>query len=289
MPTRLEVIAVLETVAGLRVLGPGDLPELTALLHLDPVHNVFVAHRVETTGLQPRWLGGQVWGYHEGGRLVSACHAAANLVPVGASPEALEAFAERAAVLGRTSSSIVGFSDQVRWLWNRLAPTWGPARSLRMDQPYLAIDRPPPIPGDPRVRRVLVDELDVVYPASVAMFTEEVGQSPEVPHRHAYRARVAHLIARGWAFAIIEDGRVVFKAELGAVSARSCQVQGVYVDPALRGRGIAGPAMASVVRFALAEVAPVVTLYVNGHNVAARRAYERAGFVQTSTFASVLF
>jgi uncharacterized protein len=31
-----------------------------------------------------------------------------------------------------------------------------------------------------------------------------------------------------------------------------------------------------------------VTLYVNDHNTAARRAYERAGFRHTETFASIL-
>jgi predicted GNAT family acetyltransferase len=40
---------------------------------------------------------------------------------------------------------------------------------------------------------------------------------------------------------------------------------------------------------ALADIAPVVSLYVNAGNVAARSAYRRAGFRQTATFATVLF
>ncbi len=39
--------------------------------------------------------------------------------------------------------------------------------------------------------------------------------------------------------------------------------------------------MAAVVRLALRDIAPVVSLYVNEHNVAARAAYARAGFEQT--------
>jgi predicted GNAT family acetyltransferase len=40
---------------------------------------------------------------------------------------------------------------------------------------------------------------------------------------------------------------------------------------------------------ARATIAPVVSLYVNDFNIAARRAYEKVGFSQVSTFASVLF
>ncbi len=153
----------------------------------------------------------------------------------------------------------------------------------------MTIREPSPLAPDRSVRRVLIDELDVLYPASVAMFTEEVGVSPEVDGAAHYRARVAALISRGWAFARIEEGRVVFKAEVGVATASACQIQGVYVAPELRGRGLAAPAMAAVVSMALRDIAPVVTLYVNQGNTAARRAYELAGFTRTATFTTVLF
>jgi predicted GNAT family acetyltransferase len=47
--------------------------------------------------------------------------------------------------------------------------------------------------------------------------------------------------------------------------------------------------MAAVVQIALKEIAPVVSLYVNAHNVAARAAYRRVGFVQTGTFSTLMF
>ena len=72
------------------------------------------------------------------------------------------------------------------------------------------------------------------------------------------------------------------------MSPEACQLQGVYVRPDQRGRGVAAPALAAVVEQARATIAPVVTLFVNDHNTAARRAYERVGFQQTDTFASIL-
>jgi predicted GNAT family acetyltransferase len=153
----------------------------------------------------------------------------------------------------------------------------------------MVIDAPSPVPPDPLVRRLTIDDFDTVYPASVAMFTEEVGVSPEADGAGYYRARVAQLLSRGWSFARIENGRVLFKAEVGLATPQVCQVQGVYVDPQARGQGLAAPGMAAVIEMALADIAPVVSLYVNAGNVAAKAAYRRAGFVQTATFATVLF
>lgn len=280
---------MLRTTPGLQRLGPADLPRMRQLLDRDPVTNVFVDSRVQQSRLDPRLLGAQIWGYGTGGTLDSACHVGANLVPVEGHPTALRVFAEQAAAQPRSCSSLVGLQDAVGPLWEQLEPSWGPARSFRPDQPFMSIRQPSPVRPDPAVRRVVIDELDVLYPASVAMFTEEVGVSPEIDGAAHYRARVAQLISRGWAFARIEDGRVVFKAEVGVATSRACQIQGVYVDPQLRGHGIAAPAMAAVVGMALRDIAPVVTLYVNEGNIAARRAYERTGFRRTATFTTVLF
>ena len=82
---------------------------------------------------------------------------------------------------------------------------------------------------------------------------------------------------------------VVFKAEVGSVTPHVCQVQGVWVPPDLRGRGLAARGMAAVAKISLASIAPVVTLYVNDYNAPARAAYLRAGFTETGTFMSVLF
>jgi hypothetical protein len=82
---------------------------------------------------------------------------------------------------------------------------------------------------------------------------------------------------------------VLFKAEFGAVTRSVCQVQGVWVDPPLRGRGLSVGGMAAVVEAALHSVSPVVSLYVNDFNVPALAAYRRVGFTDVGMFMSVLF
>lgn len=275
----------------IRVLGAPDLSEFLALAAQDPVVNVFVDHRARTTGLDPRWLGGEVWGRFVGGELVAACHVGANLVPVQCDASSAAAFARRAVRVGRRSSTVVGPQDAVAAMWQAIGGDWGEPREIRWSQPHLQTDRAPDVEPDPRVRVTTRDDLEALYPACVAMYTEEVGISPEESGgADLYRARVLQLIARRWSFARFDDtGRVVFKAEVACASPHAAQVQGVYVPPDLRGQGLATHGMAAVVEQVRREIAPVVSLYLNDWNTSARTAYERAGFRESARFATIMF
>lgn len=282
-----------------RVLDDTDAHAVVELCERDPVANVFVLSRVSAVGASPRRLGGELWGVVRSGRLVSACWAGANVVPVEADSAALDVFASRASRHGRRCSSIVGPADAVLGLWERLEPVWGTARDVRPDQPLMVLDGPPTVPADPEVRRTTAADLEVLVPACVSMFTEEVGYSPELGDGGAaYRRRVAELVQNGRSFARLGSVRgkpqIIFKAELGAVAPGVVQVQGVWVHPSRRGEGLAAPGMAAVAALArhdgtLNGRPPVVSLYVNGFNQRAVAAYERVGFRRVGTFATVLF
>ncbi|HEY9438318.1 MAG TPA: GNAT family N-acetyltransferase [Streptomyces sp.] len=274
-----------------RVLDPGELPAALAVLESEPVSNAFVTSRVQAAGLDPWRLGGEMWGWYTEGRLRSLCYSGANLVPICATPEAVRGFAERARRAGRRCSSIVGPAEPTALLWRLLEPNWGPAREVRPNQPLMVTESPSAeVAPDPLVRRVRKEDMDILMPACVSMFTEEVGISPLAGDGGLlYQARVAELISAGRSYARIENGRVVFKAEIGAATTGACQIQGVWVAPEFRGRGLSETGMAAVLRYALADVAPVVSLYVNDFNTAARRAYARVGFRETGAFMSVLF
>ncbi|MDO8151905.1 DUF4081 domain-containing GNAT family N-acetyltransferase [Isoptericola sp. b408] len=288
--------------AGARVLGAEDLVEARRVCAREPVTGVLAAARLDIAlhvGLAA--AGGQVWGYPAAGDLRAVCWAGANLVPVVPSAldrsdadDAVAAFAAVAREQGRRSSSIVGERRTTLRLWELLSPVWPPPREVRTDQPSLVLDHDPQIDPDPRVRVSDLSELDLVLPACVRMFTEEVGYSPVAGGGSAYAARVRALIAERRSYVRIDPDdtgapRVVFKAELGAVAGGVAQVQGVWVDPELRGRGLAASGMAAVVALTRQHVAPVVSLYVNGFNAPALATYRRVGFTQVGTFATVLF
>jgi predicted GNAT family acetyltransferase len=281
---------VLTTRHGVRVLAAADVPAFVDLANQDPVVNVFALHRAHTTNLEPRWLGGEMWGRFDGGRLVAACHVAANLVPVQASAEDAVVFAERALSRRRSASTIVGPQSAVRPFWDEVAPQWGQPRDVRWDQRHLVLDGPPVVQPDHGVRAGVQGDISTLYPACVAMYTEEVGVSPEAGGGgDLYRARVAQLIGRGWSFVRYDGDELVFKAEVACATENAAQIQGVWVPPHRRGEGLASAGMAAVVHQVRARISPTVSLYVNDWNVAARKVYERVGFVETTRFATVMF
>lgn len=277
-------------ISRVRALGPDDVPEFLRLVARDPVVNVFADYRARTTRLDRRWLGGEVVGRFVDNVLVAAVHIGANLVPIQVGPEDIEDLADPALSGRRTVSTIVGPEQAVDALWAAIGPRWGKVRERRPRQPHMEFAGTSLVEPDPLVRRTEPGEIDLVYPACVAMYTEEVGLSPEWGGGgDLYKTRVRQLIAKGWQFSRIEEGRVVFKAEVACASPYAAQVQGVYVVPDRRGEGLATRGMAAVAELVRAEIAPAVSLYVNEHNTGARIAYERTGFVETARFTTIMF
>jgi len=277
---------LLRPVDGRRISVVRDVAAVNRVLAADPVGSCMVAARVADHGVDPLAIGGELWTRRRAED--SLCYAGANLIPLRGDRADLVAFADRALSTPRRCSSLVGRADLVLPMWDRLQHGWGPARDVRDRQPLLALSSRPRCAVDPGVRRVRVDELDAYLVAAVDMFIGEVGIDPRVGDGgRGYRRRVASLIAAGRAFARFEQGRVVFKAEIGSQSPAVGQIQGVWVHPEWRGHGV-GTAGTAAVSAAVVQTGRIASLYVNGYNTVARAAYARVGFSEVGNFATVL-
>jgi len=273
-----------------RQLGETERGAVERFLDRDPYGAAQVAERIAARGLSWWRADGRIYGYGPRRQLESLCWFGAHITPVLAGPSAVAAFADQILAEERACSSLVGRAEAVLGLWERLAPEWGPARDVRPNQPLLVADAPPSVAPDGAVRLLRPDEAELLFPAAVAMYTEEVGVSPLLDDGgRGYRARVRELVRGHRAYARVVGGEVVFKAELAVVTSHTAQIQGVWVTPTWRGRGLATAAMAAVVRDVLRRVAPTASLYVNDYNVPAQRVYARCGFRPVGAFATVLF
>lgn len=263
-----------------------DVADVQRVFDEDPVGTCMVAARVGDHGLDPVAIGGELWTRDRAEN--SLCFAGANLIPMRGDATDMNVFAEKAMSTPRRCSSLVGRAELVLPMWQRLEPVWGLAREVRDCQPLLTLTGPPQCAIDPAVRPVRMDELDVYLVAAVEMFIGEVGVDPRLGDGgRGYRRRVAGLIAAGRAWARFEDGEVVFKAEIGSQTDAVGQIQGVWVHPDWRGRGL-GAAGTATLATAVLRSGRTASLYVNDFNVAARATYHRIGFTQLGTYATVL-
>jgi predicted GNAT family acetyltransferase len=269
-----------------RVTVVRDAAMVRRVLDEDPVGSCMVASRVADHGVDPTAIGGEMWTRRRPSD--SLCFAGANLVPLRGAVGDLHAFAEKAMSTARRCSSLVGRTELVMPMWQRLEAAWGPARDVRDHQPLMALSAAPQCPVDPAVRPVRIEELDAYLVAAVDMFIGEVGVDPRMGDGgRGYRRRVAGLITAGRAWARFERGQVVFKAEVGSQSPAVGQIQGVWVHPDWRGRGL-GAAGTAALAAAVVRGGRIASLYVNGYNTVARATYARIGFSRVGTFATVL-
>jgi hypothetical protein len=252
----------------------------------DPIGSCMVAARVTDHGLDSNSIGGEMWTRR--GPEESLCYAGANLIPLRGQLSDLYAFADAALTASRRCSSLVGRAELVMPMWQRLEPAWGPARDVREHQPLMSLSRMPTCEIDPGVRQVRPDEIDTYLVAAVDMFIGEVGVDPRVGDGgRGYRRRVANLIAAGRAWARFEHGEVIFKAEVGSQSPAVSQIQGVWVHPEWRGKGL-GTGGTATLAAVIVGTGRIASLYVNDFNTVARATYDRVGFVEVGTFATVL-
>ncbi|MDP9999881.1 GNAT superfamily N-acetyltransferase [Pseudarthrobacter sulfonivorans] len=273
-----------------RALSGADTPALRRLALQDPVANVFILAHLRTAGsAAPTTGGAAVLGVFDDGILLGACWAGANLVPVELDPGFAGLVAETASASGRRFASAFGPAASVLALYAELAELGHAAHEVRDEQPLMTLSGPPAVEPNTDLALGRLADFDRILPACAAMFEEEVGYSPFLGGKEFYSRRVEGLIRQGHSLAHVNDsGEVVFKAELGAVTADVTQIQGVWMNPGYRGQGLSAGYMAAVVEKARA-LAPVTSLYVNGFNLRARSTYERVGFQQVGTFATVLF
>ena len=256
------------------VRGP-VLSQVLAFCAEDPVERVFledVAHR----GLA-RFV-----ALEDGERLLALCHVGANVVPSGRNTAA---FANAAAE--SSPRMIVGEEGAVSALWDELSTQLGRPLDDRPGQPVYVLDEPPP-PGGSELRAARLDDLDLLVSASAAAYREEIGVDAHARDPALFEWRTRAQIDQGRSWIWRRDGHILFKAEASAWTEQAVQLQQVWVDPELRGRGYAKRGLADLCRLLLATT-PVVCLFVRPENAAAIALYESIGMRRTITYRSLIF
>jgi ribosomal protein S18 acetylase RimI-like enzyme len=265
-----------------RPLGREDEALALGLLDRNPVRDVFIASRILHDGALTSIGPSPLWGaFDDGQALRGLLHVGPNLVPAVEDEASCEALAAAAGGLYLTRM-VVGERAAVELLWSRIGSSYPVPREVRERQFVYALD-PERLVHDPGAKPSGVARLaersdeESVLQLSAAMYTEEMGENPMARDPDGYRRRVRMLTARGWTYVYEVDGRLCFKMDVGCASRRTAQIQGVYVPPELRGRGLGTTAMAACCALAF-DRHPNLSLYVNDFNTPAIALYERIGF-----------
>jgi uncharacterized protein len=258
-----------------RLIKRPDLDDVLAFCDEDPIERVFLAD-VARRGL------GRFVALQDGDRLTALCHLGANVVPSG---EGTAAFADLA--VRARPRMLIGDEEAVSELWAAVEDELPLPREDRPGQPVYVLDEPPS-PGDSGLRSARLGDLELLVRTSAAAYLEEAGIDAYArdPALFEWRTRTQIEERRSWLWE--KDGKILFKAEASAWTRHAVQLQQVWVDPELRGRGYGKRGLADLCRLLL-ETTPAVCLFVRPENAVAIRLYESTGMRRVGAYRSLIF
>ena len=138
------------------------------------------------------------------------------------------------------------------------------------------------------LRLATPEDLGIVMTTHARMAFEELGLvNPLVADPKGFPARCARRIDQRRVWVLIENGSLVFKADVVADTPNAIYLEGIYVNPEKRGQGYGLSCLTQLSRSLLKRTGSICLL-VNDRNHKARSFYHRAGFRFKSHYTTIL-
>lgn len=258
-------------------LDDANRQEVLAFLAKRPLHTVVMSSFVRDNGLVSPFNRGTFYGCRdEEGRLAGVALIGHATMVEARTEEALAAFAR----LARESQSghvILGEKDKVGRFWDYYA-TGGESPRLLCREMLLEQSWPVAVREEVKgLRLATPDDLELVMPVQAEMAYEESGVNPLERDPEGFRRRCARRIEMGRVWVWVEDGRLIFKADIISETPEVIYIEGVWVNPSERGKGYGLRCMSQLGRELLTRTGSL-SMLVNERNSKALSLYSRAGY-----------
>ena len=130
--------------------------------------------------------------------------------------------------------------------------------------------------GVAELRKATLNDLEQVVSAHAEMVEEETGVNPVTQDAEGFRQRCALRVGQGRVWCLIENGQLIFKADVITETPDTAYLEGVWVSPNRRRAGYGLRCWAELSRSLLQRL-PSFCGFVNAANPAAHAFYERVG------------
>lgn len=136
------------------------------------------------------------------------------------------------------------------------------------------------------VQNADISLLEEVAEAQAEIAFMESGVDPLVRDREGFLKRVARRIENGRVFTVVEDGKMIFKADIIAETESTIYLEGIFVHQEYRGKGIGSKCLAALT-VKLLERVDNICLMSNVDHTSAHRSFRKAGYRKTTSAISI--
>lgn len=269
----------------LHQLTDQDEAEVLDFLAERPLHTVFMAGVIRDNGLSSGLNRGSFYGCRNTRNELQGVTLLGHVTLIEArNDHVLSTFARFAQTLPRPHV-ILGENTRVNRFWQEFAGGETPrlvSRDLLLEQRWVADNEQLPVPG---LRTATLDDLYPVMTVHAELLMQETGVNPMHTDPIGYRLRVARRIEQNRVWVWMQDGRVIFKADITSETPEVIYLEGVYVAPEERGKGFGTRCFSQLCRILLTR-AVSICLLVDEQNEKAQQLYFKTGFEVKSHYDS---
>ncbi|HEY6242412.1 MAG TPA: GNAT family N-acetyltransferase [Pyrinomonadaceae bacterium] len=258
-------------------LTNANTAEVIEFLNRRPIHTVTMLGFIRDNGIQSKLNRGTFYSCRNRlGRLEGVALIGHAILMETTSDRALEALAEVARTCNNTHV-IMGESERIECFWRQYQ---NGGQRMRVACREFLFELHSPLRGVEKVdgfRAATLADLELVMPVHGQMAFEESGINPMDSDREGFRARYTRRIQQGRTWVVIENGTLIFKADLISETDDVAYIEGVWVNPERR-RNKFGLRCMSQLADLLLKSKKSICLLVNEGNTGAHDFYRKAGY-----------
>jgi predicted GNAT family acetyltransferase len=263
-----------------------DKAEVLAFLAERPIHTVAMAGFIRDNGLVSELNRGTFYGCRNAsGRLEGVALIGHSTLVETRTSRALEAFA-KIAKSSTTTHLIMGEEERIAEFLSYYSDG---GQELRLACSEVLFELRWPVQVLPEVsglRLGTIDDIELILPVHAHMSFEESGVNPLETDPVGFRKRCARRLEQKRTYVWVEDGKLIFKADIISETPDATYLEGIWVNPEYSGQGYALRCLLQLSRQLLTR-SSAVCLLTNVKNEKAQKLYKRAGFKVSGIYDSI--
>jgi uncharacterized protein len=267
-------------------LANSDEPEVLQFLSQRPIHTVTMMSLIRDNGIVSKFNRGTFYGCRDlKGQLEGVALVGHATLMETVSDRALAALAQIARECPNTHM-IMGEKERVADFWSHYSDA-GRRHRLACREWLFEFSRPAEARASAQdLRPARVEELDLVMPIQAELAFTESGINPLHVDPNGFRERCLRRIEQGRTWVVVENGSLIFKADVISRTPEVIYLEGVWLREDRRNKNIGTGLMAELMR-RLLEDAKSICLLVNETNEWAQGFYRKCGFHFRATYETI--